>query len=132
MTHRQIQLVQESYPLIQEMGDAVTRLFYGRLFESSPQLRPMFHGPIDVQARKFSAMLEALVDALPDLERMTGPLQAMGSRHVGYGVKPEHYAQVSQALVWALSQALEHEATQEVRQAWQALFDRVTALMLTT
>ena len=45
---------------------------YGRLFQVAPELRPLFHGNIAVQGRKFVDMLGALVSELPDLGKSTG------------------------------------------------------------
>jgi hypothetical protein len=44
MSPEEIQLVRTSFKLVLPIaGDAAT-LFYGRLFELDPSLRPMFHG----------------------------------------------------------------------------------------
>jgi len=130
MTPVQVQLVRETFPAVQEVAGAMTRVFYGRVFLKAPETRQLFHGNIEVQGRKFAEMLTALVDSLPNLERYAVPLRAMGRRHVGYGVMPAYYAVVSEALVWALGQTLESEFTPDVKAAWTALVNEVAALML--
>jgi len=57
-------------------------------------------------------------------------LRAMGARHLGYGVKDEHYATVGQALLDMLSEVLDKQFTPEVRTAWVALYTAVQTLML--
>jgi hemoglobin-like flavoprotein len=112
------------------MAMPMTQLFYGRLFQIEPGLRAMFHGPVEVQSNKFAAMLGTLVEGLADLERHRPALRAMGLRHSGYGVTPQHYPIVAQALLWAVSQTLEAEATPEVCAAWAAMVGDVAAMML--
>ena len=83
MTRAEIQIIQDTFPLMQEMAGPMTQLFYGRLFQTAPELRSMFRGDIKVQGRKFSEMLTALVEALPTLDQHADTLRAMGQRHVG-------------------------------------------------
>ena len=64
MTTQQRRLVQESFPAISESSGPITQLFYGRLFELAPEVRPMFRQDIAVQARKSMDMLAALVTNL--------------------------------------------------------------------
>ena len=130
MSPRQIQLVRETFPTIQEMAKPMTHLFYGRLFQIEPGLRAMFHGPVEVQSNKFAAMLGTLVEGLADMERQRPALRAMGLRHCGYGVIPQHYPIVAQALLLAISHTLEAEATPEVFAAWSAMLGDVASMML--
>ena len=45
-------------------------------------------------------------------------MQALGRRHAGYGVRPEHYDTVGAALLWTLEQGLGDAFTDDVRAAW--------------
>ena len=129
MTPAQVQIVQDTFPLIGEMLEPMTQLFYGRLFQMAPQLRPMFHGDMGRQGHKFAEMLTALVTGLPNLEQQAPALRAIGARHAGYGVRPEHYAIVSQALLWAIGQTLEGDLAGETKAAWSALISEVAVMM---
>ena len=91
MTSEQKRLVRESYPTIREVAGPLVQRFYGRLFQIAPQVRPMFRNDIGIQARKFSDMLDVLVEGLDSLDQLRPVLRAMGLRHVAYGVVPEHY-----------------------------------------
>jgi hemoglobin-like flavoprotein len=107
----------------------MSQLFYGRLFELAPDLRPMFRGDIRRQGRKFTDMLGSLVDGIEHLDRAARMLGDMGQRHAGYGVRAEHYGVVGGAFLWTLSQALESDFSPEVRQAWKALIEEIAAAM---
>ena len=45
-------------------------------------------------------------------------IEALGRRHVGYGVRDRHYLTVAEALLWTLEQGLGAAFTEETKQAW--------------
>lgn len=129
MTRREKQLVRESFRSVGEVAEPLALLFYGRLFEREPALRPMFRGDIAAQGKKLIEMLAAVVENLDHTEAMTPILQAMGQRHAGYGVTARHYEVVEEALLWALGQALDTGLDAETRGAWRAVIGQVSTTM---
>jgi hemoglobin-like flavoprotein len=129
MTTREKQLVRESFECIREEAGPLSLLFYGRLFELDPKLRPMFHGDIARQGMKLMAMLAVVIDSIDRLEALTPTLHAMGQRHISYGVMSSHYEKVEQALIWALGQALATSSGSEVLAAWRTLIREVSTVM---
>jgi Globin len=91
MTPTQKRLVRETFPALDEVAEPLVQLFYGRLFQIAPSVRPMFNNDIGIQARKFSDMLQVLVEGLDDFDQQQPALRAMGLKHAGYGVVPAHY-----------------------------------------
>jgi hemoglobin-like flavoprotein len=131
MTAEQKRLVRESFPAVREVAAPVAKLFYGRLFALDPSLRPMFRQDIELQGRKLMDMLTAVVDNLDHFDGLAPTLRALGQKHVGYGVRPEHYQTVGKALMWALGQALDAEFYPELRDAWRATIEAVSSGMKT-
>lgn len=129
MTTREKQLIRDSFYDIREVAGPLSLLFYGRLFELDPELRPMFHGDIARQGVKLMEMVTAVVDNLDQLDSLTPVLHSMGQRHKGYGVLPSHYIAVEDSLIWALGQALEANFDRELKAAWRAVLGRVSAAM---
>ena len=129
MTAQQKRLVRESFPEIRRMSGPASLLFYGRLFELDPALRPLFRRDIEIQGRKLMDMLLAMVDHIDDLEKLMPVFHAMGQRHVGYGVKAEHYQTVSNALIWAFGQVLGDDFDGALKGAWMSVIDTVSAGM---
>ena|SRR5205823_2687801 len=129
MTTQQQRLIRETFPMLFEMAGPLSQLFYGRLFQLAPSVRPMFRGDIRAQGRKLMDMLTVLVEGLDHPEQHLSLLRALGQRHAGYGVKPEHYETVGAAFGWALSQALQLEFTGDVKAAWLALIEEVNTEM---
>jgi hemoglobin-like flavoprotein len=130
MTTRQKQLVRESFPAIREVAGPLSQLFYGRLFELQPSLRPMFRQDLAGQGLKLMEMLSAVVEHVDRLESLEPVLHDLGKRHAGYGVLPHHYAMVEQALLWSFGHAMEYEFDDELKCAWRVVIARVSAAML--
>ena len=129
MTPRQKQIICESFPLIREIAIPVSLLFYGRLFDLDPSLRRLFKIDLKEQSKKLVATLDALVEGVDDWEKIVPVLRELGQRHVGYGVKEQHYDTVCSALVWAFGQALQPGFDDEVRAAWTAVIRAVNEQM---
>jgi hemoglobin-like flavoprotein len=129
MNSRQIELVQSSFAQVVPIADTAAALFYGRLFELDPSLRPMFRGDLKEQGKKLMDMIRAVVGNLRTLDRIVPGIRALGSRHAGYGVRDEHYDTVGNALLWTLGQGLGEAFTQETREAWTAAYAVLSGTM---
>lgn len=129
MTPRQKQIVCETFPLIREIAIPVSLLFYGRLFDLDPSLRRLFKIDMKEQSKKLVAMLDTLMEGIDDWEKIVPAIRELGQRHVGYGVKEQHYDTLCSALVWAFGQALQPGFDDEVRAAWTALIRAVNEQM---
>ena len=62
MTPQQISLVKRTWALAEPLGDTVTVLFYGRLFELNPGLRRLFRKDMQEQGRSLRTMLSVVVN----------------------------------------------------------------------
>lgn len=131
MTPDQIGLVKQSYYLIAPVSHQAAGLFYGRLFSIAPEVKPLFdRANMFTQSDKLWATLGKIVDVL-DRPEALGPAAAkLAVSHVHYGVMPEHYAPVGDALVWALEQGLGESFNPEVRDAWTAAYDHISQAMI--
>ena len=129
MTPDQCRLVRHTHDPLREVAGPVALLFYGRLFEIDPSARRLFHNDLAVQGRKLMDTLDVLVDSLDDFDAVRDRLFALGQRHRGYGVRPEQYASVVAALLWALGQALGAVYDAPTRDAWRAVLTAVSTAM---
>ena len=57
-------------------------------------------------------------------------LQALGAKHVEYGVLAENYHVVGQALLATLAAGLGDEWTLQVAEAWTTVYDVITKTMI--
>ncbi|MAO57400.1 MAG: hemin receptor [Rhodospirillaceae bacterium] len=129
MTPEQIALVQDSFKSVVPIADTAADIFYGRLFEVAPQLRPMFPQDMSEQKKKLMQMIGVAVNSLHQIETIVEPVQDLGRRHVGYGVKDEHYEIVGGALLWTLGQGLGDAFTPEVEEAWAEAYGLLATVM---
>jgi hemoglobin-like flavoprotein len=129
MTPTQIELVQSTFLTLQSLGDEAAGIFYNRLFEIDPSLRPMFRGDMQEQGRKLLHMIGVAVGSLQRLDQVLPAVEELGRRHAGYGVREEHYVVVAAALLWTLNKALGEAFTPPVCDAWIAMYEAVSAAM---
>lgn len=129
MIPSQINLIQSSFDKVLPIADVAADLFYQRLFELDPSLRPMFPGDLTEQKRKLMHTLTFAVKGLDRLEEIVPAVQNLGRRHAGYGVKPEHYQTVGAALIWTLEQGLGAAFTSETKAAWIEVYTLLASAM---
>ena len=129
MTSRQIELVQNSFSLVQPILDDAAVLFYDRLFTLDPSLRSMFRGSPEEQRRKLSQALTIVVKGIDRPEQIRSAVRALGERHGGYGVQAAHYNPAGAALLWTLEAGLGAAFTPEIREAWTAAYGWIADTM---
>lgn len=129
MTPEQKTLVQSTFAQVVPIAPQAAELFYGRLFELDPALKPLFTGDMTEQGRKLMATLGVAVNALDNLDELIPVLQNLGKGHVAYGVQDAHYETVGAALLWTLEQGLGDAFTPEVKDAWIEVYTIVATVM---
>ena len=118
MTPRQIGLIKASWDNVLPIAEQAAELFYGKLFEIDPDLKPLFKTDLKEQGQKLMTMIDTVVKNLDNLEAVVPAAQESGVRHAGYGVKDEDYNTVAEALLWTLGKGLGDDFTDEVKEAW--------------
>ncbi len=129
MTPEQVALVQGSWEKVVPIKEKAAELFYNKLFELDPDLKPLFKGDIVEQGRKLMQMLNTVVVQLKNLGDLVPAVQDLGKRHAGYGVKDEHYDTVAAALLWTLGAGLGDAFTDEVEEAWTTAYVTLATVM---
>lgn len=129
MNAEQIQLVQSTFTQVKPVADTAAAMFYQRLFELDPSLRPLFTSDLRSQGAKLMATLALAVNGLSRPESIVPAVQGLGRRHVGYGVQPAHYQTVGQALLDTLATALGDQYTVDVADAWTAAYTLLAGVM---
>lgn len=132
MKPKNIELVKTSWALVAKMNmETVGGLFYNKLFEVMPEVKPMFsRAPIPEQSKKLLGMLSYIVSKLDKLEEILDEVAKLAKRHTTYGVKDEHYSAVGIALLWTLEQGLGVYWNEELEQAWTEVFTTLANAMM--
>ena len=130
MTPEQIKAIRESFAKVVPIAEQAAMLFYDRLFEIAPALKPLFRGDMKEQGRKLMATLGVVVNGLANLESVLPAASALAKRHVDYGVEAADYAPVGAALLWTLERGLGEQWTPPPAAAWTDAYTILSDFMI--
>jgi hemoglobin-like flavoprotein len=130
MTPDQIALVRQSFAPLAAQREAVAAAFYDELFAREPGLRTLFGSDLAAQGKKLMAALALVVGGLDRLEALAPELTTLAQRHVAYGVEPQHYDLVGQALIATLAAGLGEAFTPALREAWTCAYGALAKTMV--
>jgi hemoglobin-like flavoprotein len=126
-----IEALRESFELIAEAHPTIMARFYEILFERYPQAKRLFgRNSREAQEQMLTRALAAVLDHLEDAPWLSDTLQALGAKHVGYGVTEEMYGWVGECLLATLSEAAGSLWTPRVELAWRNAYAAISGLML--
>ena len=125
-----IKLIEDTWAIAVKV-DGVVDTFYGRLFTLKPEYKTTLFARTSIQAQSkmLASMLDTAVKNLRNPDVLVPVLTDLGVRHCRYGVRPEHYGAVGEALLWTLEHYLKDKFTPAVKAAWTELYGIVTAVM---
>ncbi|SMX30695.1 globin family protein [Actibacterium lipolyticum] len=130
MDATQIDMIQGSFKKVVPISDAAADIFYSRLFEVAPEVKPMFKGELKEQGKKLMTTLGAVVNGLKNLDAIVPVAQQLAVKHVDYGVQPDHYPVVGETLIYTLEKGLGEDFTPELRNAWVAAYGTLSSVMI--
>jgi hemoglobin-like flavoprotein len=122
--------LETSFDAVAPRGDELMDVFYRRLFETAPAVRPLFPDEMRTQKTMLLATLVLLRKSLRDLEAIVPKLRKLGACHVAYGAKPEHYPVVGAVLIASLAEVAGDAWTLRFEHAWTTAYGIVAAAML--
>jgi hemoglobin-like flavoprotein len=127
-----VDLLERSFALVKGNGVEFSSQFYATLFLDHPAVQPLFANThLQSQGEKLFASLVLVVNNLRNPEALENALKGLGTRHVKYGVLPQHYPLVGASLLKTFAMSLAPtDWTPEVQQAWADAYGAVTKLML--
>ena len=131
MDENQISLVQESFAKVAPISDAAAEIFYADLFETAPEVKPLFsNSEMASQGKKLMTTLGVVVRGLSNLESVLPAARDLAVRHVSYGVEKDHYPMVGASLIRTLEKGLGDDFTDDVRSAWVTAYTALSGVMI--
>jgi hemoglobin-like flavoprotein len=119
---------------------------FQRLFDECPQAKIVFGFPIDIdvyssellRSKRFLAHAAYLLDMIgtaldmlgPDIELLTLVMLDLGKKHIRFGVKPEMFPIMGEALIYMLEDTLGDEFTEEMTDAWITTYSALSGDMI--
>lgn len=130
LTAADIQRVQASFDLMWPRSTEMADQFYERLFEIAPDSRALFRSDMTRMKDKFISTLAVLVGSLDNLTGLYAVAGKLAVDHTRYGVRPDHYAPVGEALLWSLGRQLAGFWNDDVEQSWRKVYAVISARMI--
>ncbi len=124
-----IDLLESSFGLIAPKADELVDIFYNRLFEDHPEVRPIFPDAMEEQKKHLATALATIVQHLRQPDKLSAYLKELGLRHTRYGVQREHYPVVGQTLLAALAQVAGDAWNAELQQAWSDAYGAIQSII---
>jgi len=130
LTPQQIALVRKSFEAVVPIRETAATLFYARLFEIAPEVRPLFSRDLSAQGTKLMAALAMVARNLDRIDDIRPEIEKLALRHVSYGAVEAHYPAVGEALLWTLEQGLGESFGDDVRDAWTTAYALLSGAMI--
>jgi len=123
--------LETSFDLVAPKGDELVEIFYARLFETAPSVKPLFaSSDMNHQRTMLLSALVLLRKSLRDVDAIVPALKRMGARHVGYGAAPAHYPVVGEVLIGSMAEIAGPAWEPRFERAWGEAFAVVAGAML--
>jgi NAD(P)H-flavin reductase/hemoglobin-like flavoprotein len=122
--------IRDSFVGVASAGDEAVAYFYAWLFLRRPELRDLFPPAMDEQRDRLFRALGRIVESLSTPDEMALYLSQLGRDHRKYGVTPDMYDGVGEALIATLRAFAESAFTSEAEEAWTQTFAAAAALMI--
>lgn len=116
-----LELIKASVPVLQEHGEALTTLFYRRMFENNPEVKAFFNPAHQVSGQQPRALAGAVLAYAMHIDKLSalGPaVELIAHKHASLGIQAEHYPIVGSNLLGAIAELLGEAATPELLAAW--------------
>ena len=133
LTPMQEEIVQATAPVVAEHLDVITQRFYPLMFERYPQVKPLFnqaHQQNGGQPRALAGMILAYVQLRQSPQKARETLEIVVNKHVALDIQPDQYPIVGECLMAAIGEVLGDAVTQEVADAWSALYQELADLLI--
>jgi hemoglobin-like flavoprotein len=126
-----VRLLRDTLELTLAQDDTFPVRFYERLFAAHPEVRALFHRSTPgAQNKLFAQKLVALIDHVDDPDWLDRELGTLAQNHARYGVTPEMYPWVGDALIETLREACGDAWSAEAERAWSDAYGSLMRAIL--
>jgi nitric oxide dioxygenase len=128
-----IAVIKATVPVLQEHGEALTRLFYQRMFENNPEVKAFFnqaHQHAGSQQRALAAAVCAYAENIDNPAVLADAVELIAQKHASLGIQAEHYPIVGQNLLAAIKELLGDAATDDIINAWAEAYQALATIFI--
>ena len=134
ITQEQIAIVKSTAPVLKQLGNDITTVFYKSMLSAHPGLKNMFN----LSNQQTGAQQKALANAvlgyatyIDDLPKLRHAVERIAQKHVSLQVEPAQYAIVGEHLIKAIAEVLGDALTPEIADAWTAAYTQLAGVFIT-
>jgi nitric oxide dioxygenase len=128
-----IAIVKSTAPVLEQMGETLTRHFYERLFRHHPEVAPFFNRANQTKGAQQKALAGAICAFAANVDNLAalgGAVELIAQKHASLQVKPEHYPIVGEHLLASIREVLGAAATEEIVSAWAEAYGFLADIMI--
>lgn len=121
----QLAIIKATVPVLQQHGEAITKVMYDSLISDHPDLRDVFSSTSQTTGRQPRALARAVLcyaTYIDDLPKLAHAVERIAQKHVSLFVRPEQYDVVGTYLIGAIGTVLGEAATPDIVEAWTAAY----------
>ncbi|CAM1341360.1 NO-inducible flavohemoprotein [Tenacibaculum amylolyticum] len=120
-SQKTIEIVKSTAPVLEQHGEAITRVFYKLLFEKHPELKDVFnmtHQKKGTQQKVLANAIFQYAVHIDKLEMLGDMVEVIAQKHTSLSIPKEAYPIVGENLLIAIEEVLGAAATPEIINAW--------------
>lgn len=129
-----IEIVKSTAPVLAEYGEAITTVFYQRLFTNHPELKNVFnmtHQARGTQSKALANAIFAYATYIDNLSVLTVAVEQITQKHSSLTITPAMYELVGANLLAAIQEVLGDAATPAIMDAWTEAYNDLATLFIT-
>ncbi|MES3677537.1 NO-inducible flavohemoprotein [Halomonas elongata] len=133
LTSTQERIIEATAPVVAEHLTTITQHFYPLMFERYPEVAPLFnqtHQATGGQPRALASSVLAYVQLRKNPAQARHALETVVNKHVSLDIQPDQYPIVGECLMAAIGDVLGEAVTEEVADAWGALYQELADLLI--
>lgn len=130
-----IKTVKETAPVLAEHGEAITTLFYQKLFANHPELKNVFNMANQAKGEQSKALATSVfmyASHIDQLEALGPMVSRIANKHASLQIQPDHYPIVGKYLLEAVQDHLSLPADHAIIKAWAEAYGFLANIFVTT
>lgn len=127
--------IQATVPVLAEHGQAITTIFYKKMFDAHPELKNIFNMAHQAKGEQQRALADAVFNYASKIDQLAalGPMvKRIANKHASLNVQPEHYPIVGKYLLEAIQDFLNLPPDHEVLRSWGVAYSALAQIFVDT
>jgi nitric oxide dioxygenase len=135
ISEKTLEIVKSTAPVLAKEGEAITQLFYQKLFTNHPELKNIFNMVNQSKGEQARALADSIFQYavhIDKLELLGDAVSRIAHKHASLQVAPEHYPIVGRFLLEAIQEHLSLKSDDPIMTAWEEAYGALAAIFVNT